>query len=107
MIYLRKCHHRNIITLIVPPTLFYNDLNVKEEILNGDVELSEILALKTKFSSSWGPGEHLIDYSKVERAGFGQGAIFTQGGDKAALHASPREYVFQTRITLVTDKCDI
>ncbi len=71
------------------------------------MESSEILALKTEFSSYWGPGEHLIDYSKVERAGSGQGAIFTQGSDKAALHASPREYVFQTRITLVIDKCDV
>lgn len=102
----QECHYRNFITLIGPSTLFYNDVNVKNKILSGDAEMSEILSLKTESSSTSVKGEYLIDYSKVERARFGQGVLFYQGTNDAALHSGPREGV-TTRITLTIDKCDI
>lgn len=101
-----ECQHRNFITLVGPSTLFYNDINVKDQILSGQAEMSEILALKTESSSYSVAGENLIDYSKVERASFGQGAIFYQGTNDAALHTGPRE-TFTNRITVIIDKCDI
>ena len=47
----------------------------------------------------------LIDQSKIVRASFGQGALFCQGPEDAALHAGPQEE-FDARILIVIDTCE-
>lgn len=88
-----SCMHRNFITFKGPPTLFYNDKSVKEQIFNQD-------SAENTYS------QQLIDPAKIDRPALGQGTVFIQGGDNAALHAGT-DRTDEDRLVMILDKCNL